>query len=138
MGRPIPFDYRKLIIKRKNAGQTFSEIAQHLGYSLSGIKKVWYNYQRYGSSSLQTNYKNCGRKPSYTDSTYDLIDKLRNAQQGASYIYSKFQLQHPDESVPCIRTIQRYWASKKANRPKGRPCKREKKLGQLKHIILGK
>lgn len=129
MGKPISYDYRCLIIKKKNQVQTFSSISQELGYSLSGVKKIWYAYQKEGESGLKLKYSNCGRPTIYDETVEKKVNKLRTGDQGASYIHSQYELKYSKEQAPSISTIQRMWQKEKTNRSKGRPTNREKKVG---------
>lgn len=138
MGKPISYDYRCLIVKKKKAGQTFSSISEELGYSESGVKKIWYAYQKEGEAGLKLKYHNCGRRIIYGDSVRKKVNKLRTGDQGASYVHSQYQLKYPEEQAPSISIIQRMWQKEKTNRPKGRPTNREKKVGQHKHSIESK
>lgn len=129
MGKPIPYDYRKKIISEHENGKSFSKIAQTLGYSVSGVKKIWYSYQQKGESSLSPDYSNCGKKSPFTEQTRKKVSALKTGSQGAGFIYSLFKVKYPQQRVPSIRTLQRWWVDKPAKRLRGRPPKKEKKHG---------
>jgi len=129
MGKAIPYDYRKKIISEHKNGKSFSEIALSLGYSLSGVKKIWYSYKKSGDTVLGPDYSNCGRKSSYDDEIRKKIAAIKTGTQGAGFVYSMFIKKHPEEVAPSIRTIQRWWEIKQTNRLRGRPPKKEKKHG---------
>lgn len=134
----IPYDLRKLIVLRRQSGVTYGKIQEEIGYSISGIKKIWYQYQKEGDSCFTTNYKNCGRKSDYPQSVHDAISTIRTGEQGAPFVYSMLKLKYPDLPRPHIRTIQRWWEQQEVNRPKGRPSESEKKSGQKKPMKPGK
>lgn len=138
MARFIPYDLRKLIIARRQCGITYKKIQEEIGYSISGIKKIWYQYQQQGESCLTTNYKNCGRKSEYPKEVRTAISNIRTGNQGAPFVYSMLKLRFPDLPRPTIRTIQRWWEDQEVNRPKGRPSESEKKSGLKKLIKPGK
>jgi len=138
MGRPIPYDYRKKIITEHEKGKSFSKIANELDYSLSGVKKIWYAYQKSGPSSLVTQYSNCGRKSSYTQQVRDKVSAIKTGKQGACFVYSMYQMKYPKEKPPSIRTLQRWWKADTTQRKRGRPPEKEKKLGLSSLSILGK
>jgi len=129
MVAPIPYDYRKLIVSKRLQGIPYHKIQEEIGYSISGIKKIWYQYQQEGESSYSTKYENCGRKSAYPQAVHDAIDSIRTGEQGASFVYSMLQLKFPHLPCPSIRTIQQWWANQQTNRPKGRPRDLEKKVG---------
>ena len=125
MASPIPYDYRQQIIRRRNAGQSFPLIAEQLGYSLSGVKKIWYNHK-------------CGRKSAFDESIFESIKRIKTGNQGAPYVYSRLRSIHPEIDVPSIRTLQRWALVNGTSRSTGRPPKKEKKVGPNTHITLGK
>jgi hypothetical protein len=138
MARPIPYDYRKKIIRDRKLGKSSLDIAQELGYSLSGVKKIWSDYQKRGELSLKTSYHNCGISSIYDSSTRQIIDGIKTGQQGAPFVYSMLHFKHPEVESPSIRTMQRWWSKEKIGRPQGRPLKSEKKVGLNFPTILGK
>jgi len=134
----IPYDLRKLIVTRRKSGITYKKIQEEIGYSISGIKKIWYQYQQQGASSYTPKYMNCGRKSDYSQAVHDAISTIRTGEQGAPFVYSMLKLRYPDLPRPHIRTIQRWWERQEINRPKGRPSESEKKIGLNKLTKLGK
>jgi len=129
MGKAIPYDYRKKIISEHESGKSFSKIALSLGYSVSGVKKIWYTYKESGGTLLCSDYSNCGRKSPYNDEVRKKISAIKTGSQGAGFVYSMFRQKYPEQPAPSVRTIQRWWAAKETNRLKGRPPEKEKKLG---------
>ena len=130
MARFIPYDLRKLIVLRRQSKISYQKIHEELGYSISGIKKIWYQYQKEGEPALRPNYDNCGRKSSYSQTVHDAIAAIRTGEQGAPYVYSMLKLKYPGLKRPHTRTIQRWWEARSVNRPKGRPSEAEKNRGQ--------
>jgi len=138
MGQAIPYDYRRKIISERERGKSYSKIAKELGYSQSGIKKIWYAYQKEGESSLKPKYFQCGRKSSFNESVRDAVNDIRTGKQGAPFVYSMLKVKHPDLPAPSIRTLQRWWQEKQTALPRGRPPEKEKKIGRLYPIKPGK
>ena len=138
MAKVIPFDVRIQIIANIQNGQSYSEIAQNFGYSASGVKKIWYTYQKEGQSALYTKYSNCGSTSLYGEEVRSEVSKIRDNQQGASYVCSKMQQKHPELPCPSIRTLNRWWVKEQSNRSKGRPSRKEKKAGVKRLIKSGK
>ena len=124
MARPIPYDYRKLIVKLRQSGKTYSSIASELGYSLKSIKRIWYAYQERGEEALSTNYQNSGRKSPYPPSLHEQINTVKDGDQGAPYVRSRLLSQNIVQPIPHERTIQRWWRDKGIERPKGNPKRR--------------
>jgi len=128
MGKPIPYDYRVKIVKRRKSGETYKSIAEDFNLSESGVKKIWYAYQKVGEAAYNADYSNCGHSTIYKEDTHELINEIRDNQQGGNYVRSKLLMKHPDKKIPCARTIQRLWNKQGTARAKGRPTDREKKV----------
>ena len=94
--------------------------------------------KREGEEAYSPQYSKCGRKTSYDSSIRDRVSAIRDNDQRASYVYSKLLVKYPDEKIPSIRTIQRWWVESKENRPKGRPRSEVKKSGQKPLMKHGK
>ena len=138
MGQAIPYDYRKKIIFERKKGKPYSKIAEELGYSLRGVKNIWYAYQKDGESSSKLNYSNSGRKSSFDTLTQDSVKAIRTGKQGAPFVYSRFKQKHPNLKAPSIRTLQRWWKDSETSLPRSRPPEKEKKIGRLPLTIPGK
>jgi len=129
MGQSIPYDFRKKIIAERQSGKTYSKISEELGYSLSGVKKIWYAYQKEGELSLKPKYFNSGRKSPFDKEVRDSVSAIKTGKQGAPFVYSMFKKKHEGLKAPSIRTLQRWWETSDKKRSRGRPPEKEKKLG---------
>lgn len=138
MGKAIPYAYREKIVARRKEGESYKSISSALGYSESGVKKIWYKYQKEGESCFKTGYNNCGRKSAYGTTVRDAVAKLRDNQQGSDYIYSKLLVTHPQLAIPSARTLRRWWVKEQTNRKQGKPTETEKKVGVSTATTLGK
>lgn len=138
MGKAIPYDNRVKIVERMQSGETAEDLSEELGYSVGGIKKIWYNFLKEGPDSFETKYSNCGIKPYYGKEIRGVVKEIRDNKQGGSYVRSKIIQKHPELEVPSERTLQRWWVSERTNRAKGRPVKKEKKDGAKRPMKDGK
>jgi hypothetical protein len=138
MARAIPYDFRRKIIQRKQSGDDNQAIASDFGISESGVKKIWRQYRQQGDEALHTKFANCGRASPYGEEMRTKASGIRDNGQGAGYVYSKLKGEMPDERVPSIRTLQRWWSASGTGRPKGRPQRDEKKDGAKKPTTLGR
>jgi len=129
MGKAIPYDNRVKIIERMEKGETAEELAEEMGYSEGGVKKIWYKYQKEGTKAYDNNYGNCGKKSSYGEKVRGAVKEIRDNKQGGCYVRSKLIQKHPGLVIPSERTLQRWWVTEQTNREKGRPKKKEKKDG---------
>lgn len=128
MGKAIPFDYRVKIVDRLKEGEKVKALSKELGYSESGIKKIWYAYKNEGLKAFKNKYSNCGRSSIYGEEVRGLINEIRDNDQGGGYVRSKLGQKHPEKLIPSERTIQRWWVKEGTNRKKGRPLDVEKKV----------
>ena len=99
-----------------------------MGYSESGIRKIWYGYQKEGKKIYENKYGNCGPKSDYRITVRAAIKEIRDNEQGAYYVHSKLKQKYPKLAIPSARTIQRWWVKEGTNRTKGRPREYEKKM----------
>lgn len=129
MGKAIPYDNRVKIIERMEKGETAEELAEEMGYSEGGVKKIWYKYQKEGIKAYDNNYRNCGKKSSYGKKVRGAVKEIRDNKQGGCYVRSKLIQKYPGLVIPSERTLQRWWVGEQTNREKGRPKKKEKKDG---------
>jgi len=138
MAAPIPYEIRVKIVDRMRSNGSIKELAEEFDYSIAGVRKIWKQFQRNGESALHTQYSNCGRTPVYGKEVRELVNCIRDNQQGANYVSSKIHSKHPDSPNPHPRTLQRWWVKEESNRSKGRISDEEKKLGLTNRIKLGK
>lgn len=138
MGKALSFAIRQKIIERRQDSQSYEQIATDLGCSISGVKKIWYAYQKKGDQVLYNNYSNCGGHSIYGSSIREQVDLIRDNQQGSAYVYSKFCQKYPKQTPPSRRTLNRWWQKDGSNRQRGRPTLSEKKDGLIKPIKPGK
>lgn len=128
MGKALSYAVREKIIERRKKGQPYKKIAEELDCSISGAKKIWSTFQKEGKTALITKYSNCGGHTSYDSEVRQAVKKIRDNQQGASYVRSKLIKDYPDLQAPCIRTLTRWWLEEGTNRDRGRISNREKKM----------
>ncbi len=138
MGKALSYAIREKIVERRKKGQSFNDISIALNCSESGAKKIWYAYKKQGSTALENNYSNCGRISHFPQAVHDTADKIRDNNQGATYVYSKLLKDYPHLDIPTARTLSRWWKNEGTNRQRGRPVSSEKNYGQKKLTTPGK
>lgn len=130
MGRVISYDVRMKIIERKGSGSDSHSIASDYGISVSGVNKIWRKYLDQGKeAALETKFSNCGRISNFDEKIRAAVSIIRDNNQGASYVHSKLKARFPDDIVPSVRTLQRWWAEQGTSLPRRRPKNNEKKDG---------
>lgn len=117
---PISYDFRIKIIEGRKSGKTFDQIAEQYGFSVSGVKKIWRQFQLLGEPGLQPQYSHSGRPPVFAEQIKELIALQKTGQQGGPFIRSVLEDKYPELKIPHERTMQRWWQSQGINRPKGR------------------
>lgn len=115
----IPYNTRKAIVDRHRSGEKLNSLAKELGYSYSGVRKIWRLYREEGTKGLYPKYANCG-KPSRdrTDLVYRSACWLKHLHRkwGADFIKQVLERRHPQLVVPHERTLQRWFHSKGYNK----------------------
>ena len=135
MAQKIPYKVREQIVSDRKSGLSYGEISQRHGYSISGVKKIWYRYQKLGEAGLPDSYANCGSKLAYHVDIRALISSIRAGREGALYIRSILEERYPNKRIPHERTIQRWWKLAGVNQPKGRPRKSQANWTSLAHEV---
>lgn len=120
MAQPIMYVDRLRIIKMRQSGCSFAKIAQELGYSADGVRKIWKRFETQGQDGLKTSYQNSGVRSPYSE-LKALVKAEKTGEQGAPYIRSVLMSLYPEQDIPHERTIQRWWEAERG----------KKKLGKL-------
>ncbi len=63
MGKPIPFDLRVKIVRDHESGMSHQSIADALGISRVGVKKLLRQYRERGESALKADYSRIFKQP---------------------------------------------------------------------------
>lgn len=118
MGKPIPFDLRVKIVRDHESGMSHQSIAESLGFSRAGVKKLLRQYRERGDSALKADYSRCGKTPRrcFSDEVEAEIERRRSGLAGAPYLHSVLREQCPWQRVPSVSAIQLRW-----RRAGGRP-----------------
>ena len=115
----IPYSEREQIVKRRKAGEKLIDLAKELGYSYSGVRKIWRLYRLDGMVGIRPKYANCGRpKRGQSDLIYRAACWLKylHRKWGADFIKQVLEGRYPHLAVPHERTLQRWFRSKGYNR----------------------
>lgn len=101
---------REEIIRRREAGQTFAEIARQMTMSYATVRNVWGHYQRTGR--IDPSYERCARravrkKPVIYERAVEL--KRRHPGWGAGLIWVELAEEFAEADLPSARSIQRWF-----------------------------
>lgn len=130
MGQALSHDIRMSVIKLRQSGKRFTEIAKDLSIGYSTCLNLWRRYQLKGEEGLRTNYSNCGRQSIISEEVIykqSLKMKKEHAEWGAQYILTQLEDLFPQAILPTSRTLQRWFRKAGLNQPKSQlPCKTDK------------
>jgi hypothetical protein len=129
MGKSIPFEVRRQIVRLHTSGKNNTLISAETGVSISGIKKLLQSYRQLGDAAFQTQYFNCGKNAPKIFEDFMIAEIMRRTEKspGAPFVNSVLASQNPSTKTPHYRTIQRWWA-------KTGKRKQEKKQGNSPKI----
>lgn len=128
MSRLISYAHREKIVQRRKRGESYSSIADAFNLSVSGVKKIWYSYQKKGALAFVPDYSNSGRRSPYNEEVRASIKQIRDNAQGGLYVATRFAKAYPDLQGPSARTLQRWWKKSGESKDRGRPSKEKKKM----------
>lgn len=112
MPKALAVPIRQQIVKLKQEGKSYLEIANELGQSRDSVRKIWRRYQEKGEQSLVPSYERCGQK----ESTFEKLVwrsvrylKRLHPSWGAGFIRVKLSQRWPQQKLPHVRTMQRWF-----------------------------
>lgn len=137
MPAPIPYAHREEIVQRKQAGQSLWEIAQDLGYSYWGVRKIWRRYRDQQEAGLHPAYRSGPGPIRKRPEVYAqaMAWKKEHPTWGAGLIRSLLLQQWTLEEVPSERTLQRWWQREGLNRRPRRGVKQRQDRAQEVHEV---
>lgn len=124
MPEAIPTPVRWQIVIRHQQGESFAQIAQELGLSYWGVRKVWRRYRDRGEEGLEPDYERCGRRGIRVERRLyraALWLKRLHSRWGAGLVLAILKERWPEAHLPSERTVQRWWSEAGLNR---RPTRR--------------
>lgn len=111
MGKAIPFDIRVKIVRDHASGMSHQMIADSLGLSRAGVKKLLRQYRERGDSSLKADYSRCGKTPRmyFSAEVEAEIERRSSGLAGAPYLHSVLHELYVGQRIPSVSTIQLRW-----------------------------
>jgi hypothetical protein len=110
MPAALAVSVREEIVRRRNAGETFQQIANELGVSYNASRRIWQQYEREGQ--IKPHYERC-RPPSVRkgQALYEAAVALKQAHRswGAGLIRLEMTERFAAEQLPSERTLQRWF-----------------------------
>ena len=111
MGKSIPFDVRVKIVRDFQSGSSQQSIADAVGYTRVGVKKILRQYRERGEAALRADYSPCGKQPRkhFSLEIEAEIARRREGLAGAPYVHSVLRELHPEQRIPSVSAIQLRW-----------------------------
>lgn len=117
MPAALSIDTRRMIVERRQQGETFRSIAETLSVSYEGVRHIWQHWQAHGT--LAPRYQACGRSGiRYPQAVFAQAVALKRAHPrwGAPLIRLKLCDEFGKEAVPQVRTLQSWFRQAGVNR----------------------
>ena len=111
MPRPIPYELRRDIVRRKQAGESLTEIAEALALSYWTVRQIWRRFRDEGEAGLRPRYRTGHREIRFGEAVYQEALRLKreHPRWGAGLIRSLLLARWSEDAVPSERTLQRWW-----------------------------
>jgi transposase len=128
MPAATPIHIRRLIIGRREAGESYAAIGRELSVPYITVRKVYQHYQQTGQE--EPSYERCRHsRVRKAEAIYQQAIALKGGHPGwgAGLIWVELAEQFDEQQLPSIRTLQRWF-----HRAKLTPRRRERQpAGQL-------
>jgi transposase len=114
MPRALPFTLREQIVRLRQAGQTYAQIAASLQVKARSVEHLCKRYRARGEEGLSTDYSQCGPKQIAFDADIQqraLEMRREHPRWGGGLICLQLQELFAKRTLPCVRTLQRWFAS---------------------------
>jgi transposase len=114
---------REQIIAEKKLGKTLITICEENGLSYKTVKRIWASYKKDGIEGIKPKYFNCGPKLPRYYKIYRISIFLKKkysayCEWGAPYICCLLSKRFPNEKMPNVRTMQKWFVQNGLNKPK--------------------
>lgn len=139
MPRPLPLPLRQAIWQRFQAGQDSPTIAAALDLEPRTVRRLVGRFRQTGTSAMGPSYDRCGAAtPKPAESLLQAALGLRRQHPtwGAGLIHVMLRHQLPDDSLPAVRTLQRWFQSAGLSpAPAGRRPAADSRRAQRPHEV---
>lgn len=112
MPSAIAIPLRQEIVRLRQQGQCYVEIATTLKLSVHTVRQLWYRFQHQGAEGLTPNYARCGHQGVKSPRLIwraAVFLKRRHPLWGGGIIRVHLQQRWPTLSIPTPRTLQRWF-----------------------------
>jgi transposase len=131
MPQPLPLAQRQELVRRHQQGEPLTTIADSLHAPYPTVRNWWRRFRDQGEAGLQTHYDRCGPQGPKAGPTVHqaaLTLKREHPQWGGGRIRLELEGQFPDQPLPQVRALQRWFhqAGLQPARAKGPPVERQR------------
>lgn len=129
---------RQAIVSHHQYGKPLGEIAQQMGLSYWGVRKIWRQYRDQGEAGLENHYARCeSARCKATRLIYRAAIwlKRRHPQWGGGLIRLILQQRWHDAKVPTERTLQRWFRQAQVSRHYQRHPQATRQRAQQVHEV---
>jgi transposase len=138
MPAALPLPRRQQIVALRQAGLSLPAIAQQLQLAPATVRDWWHRYRDQGETGLQTHYDRCGPRAARTAPLVQqavLTLRREHPTWGAGLIRLETKKQFPDQPLPTVRQIQRWFRAAGLQPPRAKRPPVERQRGSEPHQV---
>lgn len=112
-------------------------VAEEMRLSYWTVRGIWGRYRREGKEGLRWGYDCCGKGRVFPDTLYEtaVVLKREHPRWGGGLIRIELEAKHPEESLPCERTLQRWFQVAGVQCLRSRPLSQERDRARKAHEV---
>lgn len=127
---------REKIIAERKLGKTLVAITEENHLSYKTVKRIWSSYKKNGIEGIKPKYSNCGPKKPKFDRIYriSIFLKKKYEEWGAPYILCVLSRRFPNEKMPGVSAMQKWFRKHGLNKPRTaqpKPTKEEEQVHKV-------
>lgn len=138
MPQPLPFPLRQELVRRHQQGETLPALAESMQIPPATVRNWWQRFRREGEAGLQTRYQRCGPQgPKAGPAVHRaaVAMKREHPAWGAGLIRLELEKQFPDQRLPQVRAIQRWFQKAGLQPPRARRPPMERQRAREPHEV---
>jgi transposase len=138
MPQPLPFAQRQELVRRHQQGEPLTAIAQSLHAPYPTVCRWWRRFRDQGEAGLQTHYDRCGpQAPKAGQAVHQAALALQreHPQWGGGRIRLELQRQFPEQPLPQVRALQRWFQKAGLQPARAKPPPVERQRAQQPHQV---
>jgi transposase len=112
MPRSLSVAQRRVVFRRWKQGQSTNEVAHQLDMPLRTVQRLFERFEEYGEDGIATDYDQCGshwKKKPHKFQEKAIAMRQEHSTWGAELVRVMLRQNHRRASLPCSRTIRRWF-----------------------------